>query len=290
MRKKISEILLSTPSILWMSIFFLIPLIFIIAISFRPSDIMGGIGSGWTLQTWRTIGNPNYPDIIVRTLWISAATAVICVFLALPCAYAMARMTLRWRNVMTTLIVLPFWTSFLIRVFAWRILLHPDGMVKHILVFLKLSTPDAMLLYNSWAILLVSVYTFLPFAILPIYASAEKFDFSLIEAARDLGAKGTRAFMSVFVPGVRQGVVSAILMVFIPALGSYVIPDLVGGPDTELIGNKIAQRTFVDRNLPHAAALSTLVTAGVLLFLTLWVFYSRYQAKRTAEGREGLFS
>ena len=106
------------------------------------------------------------------------------------------------------------------------------------------------------------VYTYLPFAILPIYAAAEKFDFRLIEAARDLGARPLRAFFSVFLPGIRRGLLTAILVVFIPALGSYVIPDIVGGPSSEMIGNKIAQRTFVDRNLPHASGLSRLPDAG----------------------------
>jgi len=290
MRRRCSEWLVSAPSILWLSVFFLVPLLLIVSISFHPSSPDGGIGAGWSLATWRSIDNPNYPAIVWRTVWVSAVTAAICVALALPCAYAMARMPKRWRGIMATLVILPFWTSFLIRVFAWRMLLHPDGGLKRMLVSCGLAEPDTMLLYNVWAILLVSVYAFLPFAILPIYAAAEKFDFSLIEAARDLGAKGTRAFFSVFVPGVRTGIISAVLMVFIPSLGSYVIPDLVGGPSSEMIGNKIAQRTFADRNLPHAGALSTLVTAGVLLLLVGVVLVNRYQARRTAAGKEGLFT
>jgi spermidine/putrescine transport system permease protein len=109
------------------------------------------------------------------------------------------------------------------------------------------------------------IYTFLPFAILPIYAAAEKFDFRLIEAARDLGALPFQAFVSVFLPGIRRGLLTATLVIFIPALGSYVIPDLVGGPGGEMVGNKIAQRVFVDRNLPHASALSSLLVLAVLL-------------------------
>jgi len=174
-----------------------------------------------------------------------------------------------------------------VRVFAWRLLLHPEGFLKHVLLALGLAGPDTQLLYNSGAILLVSIYSFLPFAIMPIYAAAEKFDFSLLEAARDLGAHSFLAFRKIFIPGIRRGVISAILMVFIPSVGSYVIPDLVGGKNSELIGNKIYQRTFPDRNLPHASALSALMALGVLapLGLVAWLLkrQDRNEALRLAE-------
>jgi spermidine/putrescine transport system permease protein len=125
--------------------------------------------------------------------------------------------------------------------------------------------PNATLLYHPMAVVLVSVYAFLPFAILPVYAAAEKFDFSLLEAARDLGAGRFRAIVQVFLPGVRRGIVTAAIVVFIPMLGSYIIPDLVGGKNAEMIGNQIAQRNFNDRNLPQAAALSAALTLFLLL-------------------------
>ncbi len=289
MRRRSSEYIISAPPVLWMSVFFLIPLLLIFAISFHPASPSGEILPGWTLQTWKAITNPDYPTIIFRTLWISAAATFACICLALPCSYAMARMAPRMRNIVGALIIIPFWTNFLIRVFAWRIMLHPDGYVKHFLMLCGLADQDTMLLYNSPAILLVSIYTFLPFAILPIYAAAEKFDFSLLEAAKDLGCTSIKAFFRVFVPGVRQGIFSAVLMVFIPALGSYVIPDLVGGPNSEMIGNKIAQRTFAERNLPQAAALSTVVTVSVLIALVLLVIWNRRQNKRVSEGKESFF-
>ncbi|HRR34801.1 MAG TPA: ABC transporter permease, partial [Kiritimatiellia bacterium] len=252
------------------------------AISFHAAAPDGGIGREWTLATWRHLSNPNYPAIIWRTLWISAATAGCCVVLALPCAFAIARMQKKWRAVMAGLIMLPFWTSFVVRVFAWRLLLHPEGFLKHLLVAAGLAQPDTQLLYNAGAILLVSVYSFLPFAIMPIYAAAEKFDFSLLEAARDLGARSFFAFRRIFIPGIRRGVVSAVLMVFIPSVGSYVIPDLVGGTNSELIGNKIYQRTFPDRNLPHASALSALMAIGVLVPLGLVAAFLRRLDRREA--------
>ena len=247
-----AEWALSAPSVLWLVLFFVVPTILVFLISFHEPTSDGGVKPEWSLHTWRTLAAPNYPTIVLRTLFISAATTVGCVLLALPCAYAIATMPRRWRAAVAGLIMLPFWTSFVVRVFAWRVLLHPEGFIKQTLTFLRITEPDTQLLYNSGAVLLVSIYTFLPFAIMPIYAAAEKFDFSLVEAARDLGA---------------------LLMVFIPAIGSYVIPDLVGGKSGELIGNKIYQRTFPDRNLPHASALSTVMTIGGLLPLAVaaWI-------------------
>jgi spermidine/putrescine transport system permease protein len=249
---------LTAPSFLWLVALFAVPAVIVFAIALRPTDPWGGIGAGWTLGTLRSLGNPAYPAILWRTLWLSALTTALCLVLATPVAYVMARTSPRWRQALLLAVVVPFWTSFLVRIFAWKVLLHPEGPLKHLLVALRLVPPDGSLLYNAGAVLLVLVYTELPFAILPIYAAAEKFDFRLLEAARDLGAGALRAFWTVFLPGIRRGLLTAMLVTLIPALGSYVVPDLVGGPTSEMLGNKIAQRTFVDRNLPHASAVSAL--------------------------------
>jgi len=263
-KKKMVEWLVSLPSLVWLVIFFLIPTITIFTIGFRPVSLDGGIGEGWTFDTWRNLMNPNYPAIAWRTLWMSVVTTVVCILLSVPCGYYMARVSAKWRQLLLLLVIVPFWTNFLVRVFAWKELLHPEGVIKKILVSLQLVGPDTQLLYNEYAVLLVLVYTHLPFAVLPIYAAAEKFDFRLMEAARDLGAGALRAFSSIFIPGIRRGLLTAFLVVFIPALGSYVIPDIMGGASSEMIGNKIAQRALSDRNLPHASGLSALLTLAVL--------------------------
>jgi len=263
-KKTMTEWLVTVPSFVWLIVFFVIPTITIFTMTFRPVNLNGGIGEGWTLDTWRHLANPNYPAIIFRTVWLSLAATVICIAVSVPCGYYMARVSAGLRQTLLLLVIVPFWTNFLVRVFAWKELLHPDGLIKLLLVNLGIASPDAQLLYNEYTILLVTVYTHLPFAVLPIYAAAEKFDFRLMEAARDLGAGVLRAFWSIFIPGIQRGLLTALLMVFIPALGSYVIPDIMGGPTSELIGNKIAQRTFSDRNLPHASGLSALLTMAVL--------------------------
>lgn len=263
-RKNLLEWLVSLPTMAWLVLLFLVPTLMIFAIAFRPVSLDGGIGTGWTWQTWRSLANPNYPDIAWRTFWMSAVTTAVCIFLSIPCGYYMARVGPQWRQRLLLLVIVPFWTNFLVRVFAWKELLHPEGPVKKLLVALNLVGPDTQLLYNEYAVLLVLVYTHLPFAVLPIYAAAEKFDFRLMEAARDLGAGALKAFTSIFIPGIRRGLLTAVLVVFIPALGSYVIPDIMGGASSEMIGNKIAQRALSDRNLPHASGLSALLTLVVL--------------------------
>lgn len=259
------EWLLSAPTVVWLAFFFLLPTLVIFVMAFKPASPLGGLGEGWTLATWRELGNPNYPAIIWRTLRLSFICTAVCLLLALPFSYCMARASERLRQWLLMLVIVPFWTNFLIRVFAWKAILHPEGPLKQLLVRLGLAAPDSMLLYNEWAVLLVMVYTYLPFAIMPLYASMEKFEFPLLDAARDLGAGRTAALRRVFLPGISRGIRTAVVMVLIPALGSYVIPDILGGPASEMLGNKIAQRAFADRNLPHAAALSALLFLGVML-------------------------
>jgi len=281
-RHRLHEWLVSLPSLGWLTVFFLFPSLIVFAIAFKPSNPFGGIDPGWTLDTIRSLVNPAYLPIIWRTLWLSFMTTLVCILLATPTGYYIARSEPGRQRLLLLAVIVPFWTSFLIRIFAWKVILHPDGAVKRALVFLHLLSPDTSLLYSSGAVLLVMIYTFLPFAILPIYAAAERFDFRLVEAARDLGASPLGAFLRIFLPGVRRGMVTAILVVFIPALGSYVIPDLVGGPGGEMIGNKIAQRTFVDRNLPHASALSACLMLAVLVPLLLVLMQ---QTQKRSQGK-----
>ena len=225
-RHHFHEILLTSPSLVWMFVFFILPTIIVFLLTFRPTTITGGIGEGWTLKTWSTISNPNYPAIVWRTIWLSFVATFLCIAISLPCAFALARTSNRWRSILVGLVILPFWTSFLIRVFAWRILLHPEGWVSKVLhqtysIFgwqFSFLEPETQLLYNVFAVLLVMVYTYLPFAILPLYAAAEKFDFNLIEAGLDLGAKPLHVFLHIFIPGIRAGIFSAVMMVLIPSL------------------------------------------------------------------------
>jgi spermidine/putrescine transport system permease protein len=265
LRKRKGEILISIPPILWLIIFFVIPTFLVIAMAFRSADPYGGIGQEWTLDTIKSLGNPDYPVIIWRTIWLSVLSTAVCILASIPAGYYIARLNKKYQDILLLFIIVPFWINFLIRIFAWKVFLHPEGFFREALVALKIAAPDTLLLYNTGAVLVVIVYSYLPFALLPIYAAAEKFNFHLLEAAYDLGAGRLQAFVRVFLPGIKQGIITAIVVVFIPALGSYVIPDIVGGTQAEMIGNKIAQRTFIDRNLPHASALSTILALAIII-------------------------
>lgn len=274
--------LLTLPSLAWLGVFFVIPAILIIVTAFRPADLQGGVGPGWTTATIHELQDPAYLPIIWRTLWLSAVTTLICLALALPMTFQMARVSPRVRQVLLLLVVIPFLSNFLIRIFAWKSLLHPEGPLTRLLIALHLAPENAVLLNHAGTVLLVLVYTQLPFAILPLYAAAEKFDFGLLDAARDLGAGPWRAFSKVFVPGVRRGIISAGVMVFVCCLGQYVIPQMVGGTSDEMLGSKIAQRVFSDRNLPHASALAAGLMLAVLVPMLVVVLWQQFGRKEKA--------
>ena len=279
--KRWNECFLTLPSFVWLTLFFLIPTLIVFAFAFKPYDIYGGVKPGWTLETVSQLANIDFLVIFWRTLWVSVLTTLICLSLALPIGYYLARTTPKLRQFFLVLVVMPFWSSFLIRIFAWKSLLHPEGLLKKILVALHIVNPETLLLYNNGAVILVMVYSYLPFAILPIFASASKFNFQLLEAATDLGASKMQAFFKVFIPGITTGVLTALLMVFIPALGAYVIPDVVGGHNSEMIGNKIAQRIFIDRNLPQASAMSAFLAMILLIPMTIFALCSSRNEKNT---------
>jgi len=287
-KQTLREWLLTAPSFIWLVFFFLIPTLIIYAFALRPADFYGGVKEGWSLDAFRSLARPNYFTILWRTLFLSFATTLISLMIALPVGYYIARCKKSTQNLLLLLVVLPFWSSFIVRIYAWKSLLHPEGFVKQLLVHLHIISEETMLLYQLETVLLVMVYSYLPFAILPIYAAASKFNPQLFEAAKDLGMSRPQTFLKVFIPGIRKGIVTAIIMVFIPAVGAYVIPDLVGGPKTEMIGNKIVQKTFIDRNLPEASALSALLSVAVVIpiaALSYFQFYSE-RKQRTVKKRK----
>ena len=294
-KSKKAEWLVTLPSLAWLLLFFAVPALIVLAFTFHGHTANGGVGE-WSLSTWRELVDPDYPTIVWKTIRISFEVTAWCILLALPCAYAIARMPKRWQAIVAGSIMLPFWTSFVVRVFAWKTMLHPDGWLQACyLAFLRLRAwafgwlpgcggqvdpASSTILDSEAAVVLVSVYTFLPFAIMPLYTAAEKFDFALLEAARDLGAKNFYAFRKIFIPGIRQGLISAILMVFIPAIGSYVIPQMLGGTNCVLIGNKIFMRAIQNRNIPHASALATLMAVSVLIPIACAMWWRRSQSAR----------
>ncbi|MDR1536371.1 MAG: ABC transporter permease [Planctomycetota bacterium] len=277
----------------WLLAFLLAPTLLVFAFAFRRATPYGDIGDGWTLDTIIHLASPNYPAVVWRTIYLSAAATCLCLALAVPVGYCLARLAPRWRQLAILAVTAPFWINFLIRVFAWKSILAIGRPLHSLLARLGAIEPNQPLLYTGWAVLLVMIYTHLPFAILPIYAAAEKFDFNLLEAARDLGSSAAGAFRRVFLPGISRGLLTAGIMVAVPCLGSYVIPDLVGGTRSEMLGNKIAQYVYLERNLPRASALSAILTLTVVALLLGFLRWSdnrlrqRLDAAPARADREG---
>ena len=277
------ELLLSAPSVLWLLLFFLIPSLLVFAIAFKTADPSGGIDDAWTLQTVKNVLRSEYVSVIWRTIWVSVVVTAICLLLSIPVAYWISRQNPKYRYWYLLAVIIPLWTNFLIRIFAWRILLNPEGFLRRSLLAIGVLPDDVFLLNNIGAVIIVTVYTCLPFAILPIYAAAEKFNYSLLEAAQDLGASKFKAFVSIFLPGIKRGIFTAILVVLIPSMGSYAIPDLVGGVGGEMLGNKIAIRASAYRNLPEAAALAALLSL-IITIPVLLAFVKQKRLSRKASG------
>ena len=263
-----------TPISVWMSIFFGIPTLIILYFSILKKGAYGGVAIPWkhTLDSYKILfTSSDMIRIVLKTLNISFWITLITLILALPTAYFISRS--KYKNLWLLLIVIPFWTNFLVRVFSFIAILGNNGIINQFLMNIFKMKAPLELLYNRNAVIIISVYVFLPYAILPLYSAIEKFDFSLLDAASDLGAGKIQSLVRVFVPGIKSGIVTATIFTLVPAIGSYAVPDLVGGTDGIMLGNVIASRMFQLRDWPAAASISTifiiLTTIGVWISMTL---------------------
>jgi spermidine/putrescine transport system permease protein len=261
---------LLAPGGLWLLVFFLIPILIMLVYSVMPRGIYGGVERGFTLEHYRRFFDPLYLDILQRTFVWSIACTVICLLLGYPVAYVIARGG-RWKNLLLFLVVLPFWTSFLVRTFAMIFLMRDTGFINTWLLKLGLVQDPITMLYTPFAVMAGLVYGFLPFMILPIYASLEKLDLSLLEAAEVLGARPAARFRRVTLPLSMPGVVAGCLLVFIPALGSFLTSDLLGGAKQLMIGNLVQNQFSAARNWPFGSAASFIVMALVLAAVMLYL-------------------
>lgn len=259
---------LTLPGLAWLALWAGVPLLLVVAYSFMERGIYGGVERGFTLEHYRQLLDPLYVGIIARTVLLAMAATVGCLVIGFPMAYVIARSG-RWRRVLLFLVVLPFWTSFLVRTYAMIFLLRDTGLINSALLSLGVIDTPLTLLYTPGAVLAGLVYGFLPFAVLPIYASLEKLDPTLLEAAEMLGARPATRFWRVTLPLTMPGVVAGALLVFIPALGSFLTPDLLGGAKTTLLGNLVQNQFTTGRNWPFGSAASILLLAGTFLAL-LW--------------------
>lgn len=261
--------LYAAPSIFWLTVFFLAPLVIIVVYSFLTQGARGGVEWTATLAAYRAIANPTFFRVTLNTILTATGSTAITLLIAIPCGYYMARS--RHQTALLMLIMIPFWTNFLILIYAWIAILGNEGFLNDILLGLGLVKNNVRFLYNRGAVMLVLVYTYLPFAILPLYSTIDKFDFSLLEAARDLGASKFGAIVKVLLPNIKGGILTAFLFTFIPIFGAYAVPLMVGGTESYMLGNLIADELTKSRNWPLASAISLVITlvttAGVLILL-----------------------
>jgi spermidine/putrescine transport system permease protein len=250
-----------------------IPLLIIAAYSFLSRGTYGGVVPPWTFENYGRVLDPIYMRIAWRSLVIAAASTGLCLVISFPLALYIARSGRR-RNLLLSLVMLPFWTSFLIRTYAWMFLLRDTGLVNSILLSLHVIREPLPLLFNDGAVILGLVYGYLPFMVLPLYATLEKLDPALLDAAQDLGATPWVTFWRVIVPLSRAGIVSGVLLVFIPCLGAYLTPDLLGGGRSIMLGNLVQNQFTTARDWPFGSAVSLLLMALVLAVL-LWVIRKR---------------
>jgi putrescine transport system permease protein len=273
----------------WLLLFFLAPFLIVLAISFAtPTELVppfsftafadGTINLAEATSKYLFLFSDSlYVSAYLSSLRIAAISTVLTLLIGYPLAYGIARTSDRWRAPLLMLVILPFWTSFLIRIYAWIGILGESGLLNQMLLGLGLVDQPLSLLGTEWAIFFGIVYAYLPFMVLPLYATLEKMDLSLIEAASDLGARPFKAFLTVTLPLSMPGVLAGCMLVFIPAVGEFVIPDLLGGSETLMIGKVLSDEFFLNRDWPLASAVA--VTMLLILVLPI-VLFQRLRARQ----------
>jgi spermidine/putrescine transport system permease protein len=252
-------------SLVWLVGFFLVPLLYLLLVSFAARSPYGTIVWALGLRNYFRAFQPIYLEIYWRSIWMASLTTALCILLGYPVAYWIARRaSARWKSTLLLLVVIPFWTSFLVRTYAWMVILRTEGVVNNLLLALHLTPEPLRLLYTPLAVFIGLVYGELPFMILPLYAVLEKIDPSLLEAAQDLGASRVSTFVRVTLPLSAPGLVAGAVLVFIPSIGAFITPDLLGGARTMLVGNLIQNQFAMVRDQPFGAAVAFLLTFAVL--------------------------
>jgi len=278
MRRLRTGVLLA-PGTLWLGLFFVLPMLLMLAASVMRRGVYGGVTPGFTLEHYRRFLDPLYLTVLARSVLWAALATLGCLLLGYPVAWTIAQ-SRRHRTLLLMLIVLPFWTSFLVRTFAMIFLLRDTGLLNTLLLQLGVIREPLTLLYTPFAVLLGLVYGFLPFMVLPIYASLEKLDPALLEASESLGARPAAQFFTVTLPLSLPGVIAGALLVFVSALGSFVTSDLLGGAKQVMIGNLVQSQFTTARNWPFGSAASFALLVLVLVAVLLSLRLRENQARR----------
>lgn len=264
-------LLIATPPLVYLILFFALPLLIVVIYSFATRGPTGQtILADWNLESYVRLFNPLVREIALRSVGYALVTTAICLALSYPFAYYIATRTPRMRNVLLVLVMIPFWSNFLVRTYAWRVLLSSSGPISQLTELVGIG--QTRLLFTNVAVVIGLVYGYMPFMILPLYAALERMDWGLVEAARDLYAGGWDAFRKVTLPLSMPGVVAGSVLVFIPALGAYVTPAILGGGSPPYLGDYIVGQFLTARNWPFGSALSVTV---MIVMLAATIIYFR---------------
>jgi len=274
--------LLALPTLVWMGALFVLPMILMLALSFMKRGTYGQVVYQFTIDNYIRIFDPLYGMIFWDTLVVAVLTTAFSILCGYPLAYYISRLEKSKQQIWLLLVMIPFWINFLVRSYAWVIILRSQGVVNTILQSLGLIDEPLTLLYNSGSVLVGMVYTLLPFMVLPIYVSLEQMDYRKLEAASDLGATPWRAFWHVTLPMTKTGVVTGSILVFVSSIGMFVVPDVMGGAKSALIGNVIQNQFLSARDWPFGSALSI-----ILMLLSMVLIGLYFKASQAGGSKEG---
>ncbi|RJG26496.1 ABC transporter permease [Paenibacillus thiaminolyticus] len=272
------------PVVLWLTIFLVVPMLAVFAVSFMQRDELGNVIFTFTLEHYARFFDPLYLGIYWDTLWLSIVTTAICLLLAYPLAYYISQASPGRQKMWLILITVPFWINFLIRAYAWVLLLRTQGIVNQVLLDVGWIQEPLQMLYTKGAVLLGMVYTFIPFMVLPIYVALEQMDKRLLEAASDLGAGRWRAFWHITLPRTKSGIMTGSVLVFVTTTGMFVVTDILGGAKAQMLSNIIQNQFLGARNWPFGSALSVVFVISALIIIGLfqWALRSKYEASKEA--------
>ena len=268
------------PGAAWLLLLFLVPLVFVLALSFGYVDDLGRAVYATDFDNYADAFDPTYLPVLLRSVGFALATTVLCLLIGYPVAYYIARFGGKYRNALIALLVLPFFVNYLVRTYAWVALLADEGLVNNAIVDLGIVNEPIQMINTPWAVIGGLTYGYLVFMILPVYGSLERLDKSVIEAGKDLYGTRLQTFLHVTLPQTKQGILAGSVLVFLPSVGDFVAAQLLGGPDTYMVGNLIQDQFFAANNWPFGAAL----TVVMMLFLSIWMIGYLRSAARDVRG------
>lgn len=269
---------LISPAVIWLCIFFVLPMFIVVAVSFASRTPYGQVVFNWNINNYLRFAETLYVSIFAQTLVVALVTTFFTIIMGYPLAYVIAQLPKKWQQPGLILVMIPFWINFLIRSYAWVIILRSQGVINTLLIKLGLITQPLQMLYNQESVMLGMVYALLPFMVLPIYVSIEQLDHRLLEAASDLGAAPLTAFRKITLPLTMPGIAAGTILVFISSLGMFVVPDIMGGAKSALVGNLIQNQFLSARDWPFGSALS--IVLAVLSLILIILYYRALDAQK----------